>query len=439
MQDFADISNREIFRLTWPNVISNISVPLLGMADVYIAGHVGGDSMIGAVALGSMIFNMIYWLCGFLRMGTSGLTAQSFGFSDMYKSKSVFLRSLGLALFVGFFLLGISAPLSRVLIAYMDAPSTVLPHVSQYVAIRFYAVPASLSLFAFNGWFIGMQDARSPMWVAVVSNIVNIIFSVVFVFHFQMGIGGIAAGTVVAQYFGLLMSATIFNVRYSRRLPRVAMSDVIKLRELKLFFSINTDIFLRTLCIVIAFSGFTALSSRMGETVLATNSLMLQLFTLFSYMIDGVAYAAESLSGKIFGAADHSSFKRLTHRLFFWGAVVAVVYSCVYLFAWHPILSFFKPSPKVLAEASEQIGWGILLPIVSFAAFVADGIMIGATQTASLRNSVFFALISGVAVCFFFRFFQFSFGLWAGFSVFMLMRGVLHIRSMSNLFLKENF
>lgn len=417
--------NREIFRLTVPNVISNITVPLLGMADVAIAGRIGGDVTIGALAIGTTIFNFIYWNCAFLRMGTSGLTAQSFGANDRAECNALLVRALAVAMVLSAVLLLLQKPLAVGALYIMGGSETVSNMAYEYVMTRIWAVPAAISVFALQGWFIGMQDSKTPMWVAIFANVVNIAFSLLFTFVYGMGVVGIALGTVVSQYMSLILAMVIFRVKYYSGESPIEIRASLRMREMLRFFQVNRDVFLRTFCVVIAYTLFTKMSAYYGDVVLATNSLLMQLFTLFSYMVDGVAYAAEAISGRCVGERNYEKLRRASKAFMIWGASVAALYVGVYLVAWEEILMLFSPSAEVMACAGEYIGWIIAVPLVCFVPFMIDGIMLGATRTAPLRNTVAISLAIQIILLLVLKDIAGNIAVWVSFLAFLLMRGVL--------------
>lgn len=425
--------NRRILRLAIPNIISNITIPLLGMVDMAIAGHYGGASAIGAITIGTTIFNMIYWTCGFLRMGTSGITAQAYGARDLKECTAILVRSALVALALSSLLVIFQRPIGNISLGMMNGSETAQKMAADYFFARIWAAPASISLFAIHGWFIGMQNSKTPMTVSIISNIVNVVFSALFVFKLDMGIAGVAWGTVVAQYTGLIVSWIFWGVYYGRLSRYVDIKGSIRLKPMTRFFHINKDIFLRTLCLVAAYTFFTASSSRFGDTILATNGLLMQLFTLFSYMSDGFAYAAESLSGRYIGASNPKALREATRKLFAWSLGMALLYVAVYLSGWKGILSLFSSSPEIIATAGHYIGWVIAIPLVGCLPFLIDGIMLGATQTKILRNTMF------IAIAIYFGLYYATVGLlgnnaiWLSFVVFIAVRGILLLIATHNL------
>ncbi|MDR0572803.1 MAG: MATE family efflux transporter [Tannerella sp.] len=417
--------NREILRLAIPNMISNIIIPMLGMVDVAIAGRLGDDTNIAALAIGTTIFNFIYWNCSFLRMGTSGITAQAFGAGQKKECANMLIRSCWLAFILAFILVIFRKSIGSFSLHVMQGSDKVQALAGEYLFARIWAVPASITLFAIQGWFIGMQDAKIPMAISVISVIINAAFSVFFAFNLNMGIAGIAWGTVLAQYTGLLISCIMLLIKYREYIQYFDIKESLRLKPVIHFLHINKDIFLRSAFVVIVYTFFTAASARFGDAILATNALLMQLFTLFSYMSDGFAYAGESLTGRFVGEKNACLLKRFINKLLFWAVMIGILFVFVYVIAWKEILMIFSSSDEIIASAGKFIGWIVAVPLVGCIPFMIDGIMIGATQTKLLRNTVFIA-----TALFFVGFYALSpflgnDALWIAFIIFLLFRGIL--------------
>ena len=387
--------NREILRLTIPNIISNVTIPLLGMIDIAIAGRIGDDATIGALAIGTAIFNFIYWNFAFLRMGTSGLAAQAYGSGDKRAAANILGRSLLAALAIALLLLIFNRPIGGLAMQIMQGSSEeAMTLAREYFFARIWAAPAAIGIFSLHGWLIGMQDSTTPMVVSIINNIVNVACSLWFVFGLDMGVEGIAWGTVVAQYTALLITLAILTVRYRAYIRLIDLRESLRMEPLVRFFKVNSDAFLRTLCVCTVYTCFTAFSARFGDTILATNELLMNLFMLFSYMLDGFCYAAESLTGRFIGEGNRESLRRSNRLLFVWCAGVAALYIVVYIFWWQPILGIFTSSPTIMACAEEYIAWIVMVPLVGFTPFLIDGILIGATKTRIMRNTTFGSLVA---------------------------------------------
>lgn len=425
--------NRRILRLAIPNIISNITIPLLGMIDTAIVGRLGEAAAIGAIGIGTTIFNMIYWTCGFLRMGTSGITAQAYGSRNLRECTHILVRSMTVAVTLAVLLVIFRHPIGTLALRLMQGSEGAQRLAADYFFARIWAAPASISLFAIHGWFIGMQNSKTPMVVSLISNVVNVVFSLLFVFHYDMGIAGVAWGTVVAQYSGVAASWIFWSVNYGRLRKYIDWRASMRLKPMTQFFHINKDIFLRTLCLVAAYTFFTAASSRFGDEVLATNTLLMQLFTLFSYMSDGFAYAAESLTGRYIGARNRRGLKEAIGRLLWWSLAIALLYVAVYLLGWRSILSLFTDSEAIIDTARHYIGWVIVIPLAGCIPFLIDGILLGATRTQMLRNTMFIAI-----ACYFGLYYATvpalgNNAVWLAFVSFIVLRGILLLIATRNL------
>ncbi len=418
--------NREILRLALPNIVSNVTIPLLGMIDIAIAGRIGDDATIGALAIGTAIFNFIYWNFAFLRMGTSGLAAQAYGAGDKRETANILGRSMMAAFGIAFLLLLFNRPLGAFAMSIMKGGSAeVMSLAAEYFYARIWAAPAAIAIFSLHGWLIGMQDSTTPMVVSIINNLVNVACSLWFVFGLDMGVVGIAWGTVVAQYVGLAITLLILAVRYRDYIRAVSLRESLRMEPLVRFFRINSDAFLRTLCVCTVYTCFTAFSARFGDTVLATNELLMQLFMLFSYMLDGFCYAAESLTGRFIGERNGERLRQSNRHLLVWSAGVAAIYIVAYIFWWEPILGIFTSSPTIMACAEEYIWWIVMVPLVGFIPFLIDGILIGATKTRIMRNTTFFSLVAFFVLFFGLERWLGNRALWIAFIGFIVVRFVL--------------
>ena len=420
--------NREILRIAVPNIISNITVPIMGIVGTMIAGHLGeAVTSIGSLAIGVTIFNFIYWNCAFIRMGTSGITAQAYGAGDNRTTTLMLARSVMVAAVMGALMLILQRPLGLVALKVMNGGE----QVAEYFFARIWAVPAGVLLFALNGWLTGMQNAIIPMVVAIVVNIIHIVCSLWFAFPLGLGITGIAYASVVAQWTGVAITALICWLHYRRRMSKITLAEVLDITALKEFFSLNGDIIVRTLCIVSTYTFFTAASARMGDDIiLAVNTILLELFTLFSYMTDGFAYAAEALTGRFIGAKDGLSLRQCVRRCMVWSIVVGIGYSALYTGFWRELLGLFidngaANSPQILEYAGRYIGWIIAIPLAASLPFMMDGVMVGATQSRIMRNSMLLATAAYFTLFFSLRPIIGNNALWLAFTSYMALRGVL--------------
>ncbi|MDD4822257.1 MAG: MATE family efflux transporter [Bacteroidales bacterium] len=417
--------NQKILRLAIPSIISNITVPLLGIVDMAIVGHLGDKRYIGAIAIGSMIFNIIYWNFGFLRMGTSGFTAQAYGQRDFDEVVRILVRSVAVGFFIALLLLILQYPLARTVFYFLKAGEEVERNASIYFFIGIWGAPAVLGLYGFKGWFIGMQNSRFPMYIAIVINCVNILCSLFFVYVLHMKVEGVALGTLIAQYFGLFMSVTLWIIYYGRFRTRIHVRESLRLDRMKRFFVVNRDIFFRTLCLVAVTSFFTSTGAAMGDTVLAVNTLLMQLFTLFSYIMDGFAFAGEALTGRYVGANNLPFLKRTVRLIFRWGFGLSVFFTLLYFLWGDQFLRFLTNDKEVLALSATYFYWVLAVPFAGFAAFLWDGIFVGATASKEMRSAMFIAT-SIFFVCYFLiHSYWGNHALWLAFLLYLSLRGIM--------------
>ena len=314
--------NKAILAIAVPAIVSNITTPLLGLVDVAIVGHIGSAVYIGAIAVGSTMFNMLYWLFGFLRMGTAGLTSQSCGAGDFHSSSASLRRALVMSFVFAAVLIVLSQPLGYLALDFLDADDATAPLARKYFSIAIFGAPAALGMYSLNGWLLGMQNTRSPMLVALLTNVVNIAISATLVFGFGMKIEGVATGTLSAQWIGLLTAmAVVWHKYHPEKIP---FAELIRRNALGRLFKINLDIFLRTLCLVGVTAWFTRAGAAQSVDILAANALLMQLFMFFSYFSDGFAFAGEALAGKHFGAGDNDALRTVVAALLRWGLWIAL-------------------------------------------------------------------------------------------------------------------
>ena len=417
--------DRKILHIALPSIVSNITVPLLGLTDTAIAGHMGAPAYIGAISVGGMIFNMVYWLFGFLRMGTGGLTSQAYGAGRTDECARVLLRALGVALSCGLLFVVLQRPLGDLAFRLLDATDEVKRTARTYYDVLVWGAPAVLGLYSFTGWFLGMQNARIPMYIAVAQNVVNIAASVAFVFGAGWKVEGVAAGTLIAQYAGLAMAALWWLRRYRPSTPRIGWRDVAERGALGRFFAVNRDIFLRTLCLVAVTTGFTSAGAAGGDLVLAANALLMQFFVIFSYVMDGFAYAGEALGGRYAGAGDRRNFRLMAGRLLGWCSALALAFTVLYACGGGLLVGLLTDDASVVGEAGRYLPYVVALPLLSFGAFLLDGLFIGTTSTREMLVGM-----GAAAVCFFAAFAALrdvwgNHALWTAFLLYLFMRGAV--------------
>lgn len=420
-------------RLALPSIVSNITVPLLGLVDLAIVGHLGSERYIAAISVGSTIFNIIYWLMGFLRMGTSGMTSQALGRKDYYDVRKLLKRSVLLAMVITITFLLFQLPLGWIALELIHPSVQVWPLAHTYFSIVIWGAPAMLGLCSLNGWFIGMQTTKIPMVVAIFQNIVNIVCSLGFVYGLGMKIEGVAAGTLAAQWSGFFL-AMILLWRKLHTLPQSRKKcDGDKKLSWRSFFTVNRDIFLRTLCLVSVNLCFTSAGARQGDMVLAVNTLLLTFYTLMSYVMDGFAFAGEALAGKFYGAGDSTGLKQLVNRLLnHWGGWMCGAFMLLYILFSSVFLNLLTNNADVITASKQYLFWVWLIPLAGVAAFIYDGIFIGMTATkgmllsSAVSTTVFFViLLLGEGVQALWNDVPVNHILWLAFVVYLAMRGAV--------------
>ena len=426
--------HKEILSLAIPSIVTNITVPLLGLVDVAIVGHMGDASYIGAIAVGTMMMNVICWLFGFLRMGTSGMTSQAYGRGDSKEAATILFQAIALGAAIGILFVLFQPLLLRLFLFFMRPSDEIRAFASVYFHVCVFGLPAALVMYGLTGWFIGMQDTRTPMTVSIFQNIVNIMTSLLLVYVFGMKVEGVALGTLTAQYSGLLMALYILRRKYASHYQLLFSQFTLKPGDyssfsykhtLNRFFRVNRDIFLRTLFLVAVNAAFTSVGSRQGDVILAVNTLLFQFFTLYSYIMDGFAYAGEAICGKYYGAGNAPSFHACIRRLFAWGVIMTVVYTAAYYFGANDILHVLSNEQTVIEASEPYLLWVALIPVAGMGAFIWDGVFIGITDSRGMLLSCFVAAIVFAIMLSLFFTTMGNHALWLALLSYLLARGVM--------------
>lgn len=382
--DLRSPISREVVRLAVPSILANITVPLVGIVNTAIAGHLGDAVLIGGIAIGTMLFDLLYWNFGFLRVGTGGITAQAYGRNDMKASIETFSQGLATALAASVLILLIQWLFAEAMLLLVDASPQVEAVARQYYFIRIWAAPATLSLFVFKGWFIGMQNTVYPMIVDLWVNIVNMLAGWLLAFHTPLGVNGIAVGVLIAQWSGAVLALGLMRHRYRDLLGQARVLQSVRWRHFKKFFSINSKLFIRSMLMLVVYEGFTIFAARFGDVELAVSSVMMHLLLFFSYFVDGFAYAGEALTGRFIGERNPDGLKETIHCVFAWGAVIGVLSTIAYGVFPRAIIGLITNDPQVLAASEPYLFWLLLMPLISCVAFIWDGIFTGATAVREL-------------------------------------------------------
>ena len=415
--------NKQIVRLAVPSILANITIPLVGLVDTAIVGHISNAAAIGGIAIGTMLFDLLYWNFGFLRVGTSGMTAQAYGRESRVESQEprvesqesrvecgeetsrLLKQSLTIAGGAALLIWAIQWFFVTAVLAVVPCSPEVAEMAKNYFYVRIWAAPATLSLMAFKGWFIGMQDTRSPMAVDILVNVVNMVASYCLAVHTPLGVVGVAWGTLIAQYSGLILAFALLAYRYRIRL---AWQEMGWNKELQSFMRLNGNIFIRSLCFMVVYVGFTSIAGYYGDTELAVSSILMKLFMLFSFFVDGFAYAGEALVGKIIGEtgkectkveSQESRVERCVRLLFRWSMGVGLFFTLIYALWGEECIGLLTDDKDVLAASIRYMGWLIAMPIISTLAFMWDGIYVGATAGKEIRNAMIYAAIAFV-ICY---------------------------------------
>ena len=376
-----------------PSILANITIPLVGIVDTAIVGHLSDAAAIGGIAIGTMLFDLLYWNFGFLRVGTSGLTAQAYGRRDQAECRRILARGLTIAVLAALLIWAIQWLFVNAVLAVVPCSAEVAGVAREYFFVRIWAAIATLMLFTCKGWFIGMQDTKSPMAVDILVNVVNMAASYYLAVHTPLGVVGVAYGTVIAQYTGLALAIAIMVFKY--RIVHISLPEIIEAMrgtELKRMMALNGNLIIRSLCFMVVYVGYTSLASQYGDTELAVSSILMKLFMFFSFFVDGFAYAGEALVGKAFGKSkienQESNIGQVVRALFNWALGVGLLFTVLYAIWGKGSIALLTSDTEVLNASTKYLGWLIAMPIISTLAFMWDGVFVGATAGVQIRNSM---------------------------------------------------
>ena len=417
--------NREILKLAIPNIISNITIPLLGLVDMILMGHLGSAVYIGAIALGGTIFSVLYSFFSFLRAGTTGFTAQALGSNNKTEIIYSLYRSLCIGIPIIILILSLQVPIAKLSSILLDGSDEVKTLAIKYFYIRIWAAPANILLYCFNGWFVGMQNTKIPMFIAILINVMNIIFSIFFVIILKQNVTGVALGTVIAQYSGLTLAIVLLIRNYKSYFIKINKEILFDFSKIKRFFKVNTDLMIRSFLLIISIAFFTNQSAKLGDNILAINMILLQSFYIFSYFTDGFAYAGEALVGKFIGSKDRNNLIKSIRLLLMWGFSISIPFTILYALFPSTFVKIISDNPNILTEIKPYYIYMIIIPLITFAAFIWDGIYIGATASKAIRNTMIISSIFIFLPAWFFLVPRFeNHGLWIAFLCFMIARGI---------------
>lgn len=416
--------HKSLLLLAGPMILSNITVPLLGIVDTAVIGHLGSAHYLAGIALGSAVISILFWLAGFLRMSTTGLVAQAYGKNDLTQLAALLKRSLLLASAVAVLLIVLS-PLIKHAIAYLSAANgDVLNQAYQYFSIRIFSAPAALCNLVLLGWMLGVHYGRGPFYLLLVTNIVNIVLDIYFVVYLDWAVAGAAWASLIADYTALVFALFLVAKLAKKQDIDLNVPNWLSISKMAELLSLNRDIFIRSLILQLCFSFMTFYAARIGETTLAANAVLLNFLMLVSFALDGVAYASEAKVGQAKGQGSVKNIELWVKISVFWGMLFGVLYSLFFALFGNTIIKLLTNVPEVIQEATHYLPWIVVLPILAMSCFLFDGVFVGLTRAKNMRNSMM--LSAGVG--FFGVFWVFidlqNNGLWLAMSCFMLMRGV---------------
>ena len=417
-----------MWRIAAPMILSNVSVPLLGMVDTGVTGHLDSPVYLGAVAIGAMIFSILYTGVNFLRMGTTGIAAQSFGANDNDGLRVALGQAIIVALLIAFTLIALQVPLGRLAMQLLGPDAEIQVHALEYFSIRIWSAPGTLANFALIGWFIGLQNARVPLLIFLTINITNIVLDLLFVIVFGMKVDGVALASVFAEYSGLLVGGGFAIAALRRRSGHWPIPKLINISAYGAFFAVNANLFIRTMVLVSTLGFVTAQGARLGGLVLAANAVLMNFQNLTSFGLDGVAHAAEALVGKAIGQKRRDVLEEAVRLTLRWSLIFAVGFTAVYFVVGEMIIALLTDLSEVRDTAVRYLPWMIASPLVSVWCFLYDGVYVGATRAKEMRNIMIFStLFVFLPAWYFLRPFG-NDGLWLAFLLFMASRGIgMHI------------
>lgn len=417
--------DKEILRIALPAVVANITIPILGLIDLAIAGHLGNSAFIGAMSVGAMMFNLTYWNFGFLRMGTSGITAQAYGRGNAAAMRNSLLRAVALAMLIALCILLLQYPIQWLALYIISPSASVEALARQYFLVVIWGAPAVLVMMSLKGWFLGMQDSQSAMRISLCVDLLNVLASLVAVYVLKMGFVGIGVGTLVAEYVGLAYGCWLVVHKHRSLLAGAILGDMLRLAEVRRMMAVNGHIFFRSMCLIVVTLSFVSIGARSGDMILAANAIIMQLYILFSYTMDGVAFAGEALVGRFVGERDNRERRRCVKHLMMWGVALMMVYVAAYGIFPQQIFSALTDDASVVAVAFDYRWWCMAIPVASMAAFVWDGVFIGQTDTQGMLYTVAVACATYFCIYFLLPIPAGNNRLWLAFIVFLLMRSVV--------------
>ncbi|MCW8864241.1 MAG: MATE family efflux transporter [Colwellia sp.] len=431
MLKIADLDqHKQLLLLAFPMILSNITVPLLGLVDTAVIGHLPYAYFLGGSTIGAMIVTSITWLCGFLRMSTTGLSAQAYGINNIHQNLLVLLRGIIVAFAIGFSFVIVQSPFINLALDLAGGSEQVQFYARQYSEIRIWGLPAALANLVILGWLLGNHKTKAVMWLLIITNLVNVCLDLLFVFGFHWQVQGVASATIIAEYSGMILGLLVVLSHYKtavRQLfnqSQLLFTSLFERVSLLSYFKLNRDILIRTLCLELCFIFITFQGAKLGDEVVAANAILMNFLLLISFGLDGVANATEAMVGKAYGEKNNSKLQTAVKVALFWTVMFALCYSLLFMVAGEYLLALISNIESVINFAKDYMVWMILLPIVACWCFLFDGVYIGLMKAKAMRNSMIVATFAGFFPMWILLQDYGNHGLWAALLFFMLLRGV---------------
>lgn len=422
------MSNKNHHQAFWllagPMIIGNVSLALLGLVDTAVIGHLDSAVYLGGVAVGAVIFDFLYWGMGFLRMGTTGIVAQASGKQDATEVRTILIQSILVGLSIAFLILLFKTPIFNVGLSLLEGSAEVKHYAMVYCQWMIWGMPALMILFSVNGWLLGTQNAVAVLYIGVITNVLNIVLDIIFVVYMGMDVRGVALATVISQYCGVIMAFLIISKQLEKNPGEWLLNKILNIQKLVNFLSLNHDIFIRTICLILVFAFFTRESGKHGDIVLAANSILIKFYLLMALALDGFNHAAEALVGKAIGERDKKSFNQVVALTLKWSLVFGLFFTLIYWAAGDAMIYLLTNIEAVREVALIYLPWMVLLPLVSVWCFLLDGVFIGATRGKEMRNSMLICTFIFFLPAWYVFQFMGNHGLWLAFTLFIAVRGV---------------
>jgi MATE family multidrug resistance protein len=420
--------DRDVWRIAAPMILSNISVPLLGMVDTGVTGHLDSPAYLGAVAIGATIFGFLYTGMNFLRMGTTGITAQRFGAADNDGLRVSLGQALIVALLIALTLIALHVPIGQFALGLIGAEPDVEAYASQYFTIRIWSAPGTLANFVLVGWFLGLQNARVPLLIFLTVNLTNIALDLFFVLQLGMKVDGVALASVIAEYAGVVVGLVFAARALRERSGHWPMARLFNVRAYAAFFAVNANLFVRTMALIFTFAFVTAQGARLGGLVLAANAVLMNLQNLTAFALDGFAHAAEALVGKAVGQKRRDVLERSVQLALKWSLFFAAGFFVFYILIGPILIRVLTDLPDVRSTAMQFLPWLIISPLISVWSYLYDGVYVGATRSKEMRDLMLISTFAVFLPAWFLLQDYGNHGLWLAFTIFMASRGIgMHV------------